>query len=143
VARQKTALVIGATGVVGRNLIRHLDGLPDWEILGVARRPLDFKCRARIIQVDLLDPAAAQAALGGLKQVTHIFYAGYTERPSWVEQEPPNRVLLVNAIEAVEPMAKGLRHVCLLQGTKYYGSHLGPFRTPAREDDPRHVGPNF
>jgi nucleoside-diphosphate-sugar epimerase len=27
--------------------------------------------------------------------------------------------------------------------TKYYGSHLGPFRTPARESDPRHLGPNY
>jgi nucleoside-diphosphate-sugar epimerase len=26
---------------------------------------------------------------------------------------------------------------------KAYGSHLGPFRQPARETDPRHAGPNF
>jgi nucleoside-diphosphate-sugar epimerase len=26
---------------------------------------------------------------------------------------------------------------------KYYGSHLGPFRTPAKENDPRHIPPNF
>ena len=30
-----------------------------------------------------------------------------------------------------------------MQGTKWYGSHLGPFKTPAREDDPRHMPPNF
>jgi nucleoside-diphosphate-sugar epimerase len=29
------------------------------------------------------------------------------------------------------------RRIIILQGMKYYGCHLGPFRTPAREDDPR------
>ncbi len=31
----------------------------------------------------------------------------------------------------------------LIEGTKWYGSHLGPFKTPAKEDDPRHLPPNF
>ena len=31
----------------------------------------------------------------------------------------------------------------LVTGTKYYGSHLGPFKTPSREDDPRHAGANY
>jgi nucleoside-diphosphate-sugar epimerase len=30
-----------------------------------------------------------------------------------------------------------------MQGTKIYGSHLGPFRTPAKETDPPHMLPNF
>ena len=30
-----------------------------------------------------------------------------------------------------------------MQGQKYYGSHLGPYKTPTREDDPRHTSPNF
>ena len=30
-----------------------------------------------------------------------------------------------------------------MQGQKYYGTHLGPYRTPSREDDPRHMPPNF
>jgi hypothetical protein len=31
----------------------------------------------------------------------------------------------------------------LYQGGKAYGADLGPFKTPAREDDPRLMGPNF
>ncbi len=31
----------------------------------------------------------------------------------------------------------------LVTGTKYYGSHLGPFKTPARESDPRHMPPDY
>jgi nucleoside-diphosphate-sugar epimerase len=33
--------------------------------------------------------------------------------------------------------------VVLLEGAKYYGAHLGPYKTPAKEDDPRHMPPNF
>jgi hypothetical protein len=30
-----------------------------------------------------------------------------------------------------------------MHGSKWYGSHLGPYKTPAKEDDPRHLPPNF
>ena len=36
-----------------------------------------------------------------------------------------------------------LRRVVLVTGTKYYGAHLGPFKTPARENDPRHMPPDY
>lgn len=56
---------------------------------------------------------------------------------------PPNLAMLTNVIEAVEPVATGLRHVSLMQGYKVYGAHLGPFRTPARESDPYFMPPEF
>ena len=48
-----------------------------------------------------------------------------------------------NSVEAVSETSSELQHVQLIEGNKWYGSHLGPFRTPAREDDPPHMGPNF
>jgi hypothetical protein len=30
-----------------------------------------------------------------------------------------------------------------MEGGKWYGFHLGPARTPAVEEDPRHMPPNF
>jgi hypothetical protein len=36
-----------------------------------------------------------------------------------------------------------LRHVSLLQGTKAYGLHLGAMKIPGRENEPRHIHPNF
>ena len=37
-----------------------------------------------------------------------------------------------------------LRKVVLIEGAKFYGAHLGPYkRPPARETDPRHMPPNF
>ena len=42
-------------------------------------------------------------------------------------------------VTAIEQASRSLRRVVLVTGTKYYGSHLGPFKTPARESDPRVV----
>src|SRR5205823_3605663 len=42
-----------------------------------------------------------------------------------------------------ETASPDLTHVNLMHGTKWYGNHLGSFKTPAKEDDPRHMPPNF
>jgi nucleoside-diphosphate-sugar epimerase len=51
--------------------------------------------------------------------------------------------MLVNAITSIAEVSSALRRVVLVTGTKYYGSHLGPFKTPARESDPRHMPPDY
>jgi nucleoside-diphosphate-sugar epimerase len=137
------AVVVGGVGVIGRNLLLHLDRHTDWELVGLARRAPDFESRARFISVDLLDRADAAAKLGRLTDVTHIFYTAFQARPTWAEHGPPNLALLVNAVEPIAAASPMLEHVHLVEGTKIYGSHLGPFRTPAKESDPPHMLPNF
>lgn len=139
----KVALVVGAQGVIGRNLVDHLAALGDWDIVGLSRRGGETAGRVRHIAVDLLDAGDCRSKLGELRQVTHIFYAAYQDRPSWAELVPPNLAMLVNVVEAVEPVATGLRHISLMQGYKVYGAHLGPFKTPARETDAGHMPPEF
>ncbi len=139
----KTAVIVGALGVVGRNLLHHLEPDPDWELVGLSRRAPDFETRARFIAVDLLDRVDAEAKLSGLTQATHIFYAAFQGRPTWTEHNAPNLAMLVNSVEPIEAVATDLRHVNLVEGTKIYGSHLGPFKTPAKESDPPHLLPNF
>ncbi len=141
--QRNTALVIGANGVIGRNLIGHLATLPEWDIIGVSRRGGVNTSRVRYIAADLLDPEESRLKLGTLPEVTHIFYAAYQDRPTWAELVPPNLAMLVNAVEAVEPIARSLQHISLMQGYKVYGAHLGPFKTPARETDANHMPPEF
>src|SRR5262245_34587734 len=136
-------LVLGGLGVIGRTLVEHLSGLPDWEVTAVSRREPDFDTRARYLSVDLLDADACRRELGALAGVTHLFYAAYQARPTRAEEVEPNLAMLVNAVDAVEPGSPLLSHVSLMQGGKAYGCHLGPFRTPAKESDPRHLPPNF
>jgi len=95
------------------------------------------------VAVDLLDRDDSHETVGDLTQITHIFYAAYQDRPTWAELVPPNLTMLMNVIEAVEPIALDLQHVSLMQGYKVYGGHLGPFKTPARETDAGHMPPEF
>ncbi|MFM0732019.1 SDR family oxidoreductase [Paraburkholderia sediminicola] len=140
---KKVALVVGAQGVIGRNLVNHLATLDDWAVIGLARRGGKAKERVQYIAVDLLDPADAQSKLRALDCVTHVFYAAYQDRPTWAELVPPNLAMLVNVLDAIEPVAAGLQHVSLMQGYKVYGGHLGPFKTPAREDDAHFMPPEL
>ena len=137
------ALVVGGRGVIGGNLVRHLEALEDWEVIGLSRRGGESSGRIRHLSVDLLDRRDVQRAVRSLSEVTHVFYAAYQDRPDWSELVAPNQAMLVNTLEAIEPIATGLSHVNLMQGYKVYGAHLGPFKTPARETDPPHMPPEF
>ncbi|MFC0447637.1 SDR family oxidoreductase [Rhodococcus jostii] len=142
-AKRRVAVVVGARGVIGGNLIDHLEATGEWEIVGLSRRGGVDTDRVRHIAVDLLDEHDAAEKLSELRDVTHIFYAAYQDRPSWAELVAPNVAMLVNTVNAIEPVAAGLEHISLMQGYKVYGAHLGPFKTPARESDPPHMPPEF
>lgn len=142
-SERKVALVAGAQGVIGRTLTDHLAALGDWDVIGLSRRRAEPAERVRHVPVDLLDGDATRRALHDLDDLTHVFYAAYQDRPTWAELVPPNLSMLVNVVEAIEPVARRLRHVSLMQGYKVYGAHLGPFKTPARENDPPHMPPEF
>ncbi|WP_414944625.1 SDR family oxidoreductase [Amycolatopsis sp. cmx-11-32] len=135
---RKVALVAGANGVIGKNLIEHLETQSDWRVIGLSRRGGPGQ-----IAVDLLDAEGTLAKLGDLDDVTHVFYAAYVDKPTWAELVPPNLAMLTNLVDAIERAAPGLRHISLMQGYKVYGAHLGPFKTPARESDAGHMPPEF
>ena len=139
----KRALVVGATGVVGRNMMRHLLGLGDWEVTAVSRRTPDLPGTYAHVSVDLLDAADTREKLGKPLGITHVFYSAYVERATWADGTVPNNAMLTNIMDAIEPVSPALQHVNLMHGTKWYGSHVGPFKTPAKEDDPRGPGANF
>ncbi|KZM48218.1 SDR family oxidoreductase [Labrenzia sp. OB1] len=141
--RKKVALVVGANGVIGGNLIDHLLTLDDWDIVGLSRRGGVSTDRVTYIPVDLLDRQDAESKLSSLAEVTHIFYAAYQDRPSWSELVGPNLGMLTNVVDVIETVAPGLEHISLMQGYKVYGAHLGPFKTPARESDANHMPPEF
>ncbi|MGN7771957.1 SDR family oxidoreductase [Phyllobacterium sp. 22552] len=141
--KTKKAVVVGANGIIGSNLIAYLVELGDWDIVGLSRRGGETVGKVSHIAVDLLNAAEAKAKLSHLTNITHIFYAAYQDRPSWAELVAPNLAMLVNVVNAIEPIAPSLEHISLMQGYKVYGAHLGPFKTPARETDANHMPPEF
>lgn len=141
--KQRVAVIVGAHGVIGRNLIDHLQQEGGWDIIGLSRRGGEPGHSLRHISVDLLDQEDCRRKLSSLKDATHIFYAAYQDKASWAELVGPNVGMLVNLVDTLEAIAPSLAHVSLMQGYKVYGAHLGPFKTPAREDDPPHMPPEF
>lgn len=137
------ALVVGATGVVGRYLLMHLLQTGAWDIVALSRRRPDVAGDYVHLAVDLTAPEACRAGLAAQPELTHVFYAAYLDRGDPAELARVNTAMLANVLDAVEDAGHPLRHVNLVEGTKWYGSHLGPFPTPARESDPRHLPPNM
>ena len=140
---RKKAVVVGALGVSGRAIVNHLTGQKDWEVIGLSRRSPDFSTSARFLPVDVLDRESIERHAEDFRDVTHIFYTALQMRPSPFEEVELNLTMLQNTVEAIEKSSDRLRKVVLMEGAKYYGAHLGPYKTPARENDPRHMPPNF
>lgn len=139
----KKAVVAGALGIVGRALLDRLvaDG---WHVVGLSRRNPGDQMGAELVAVDLADAADVREKLTPLKGVTHAFYTAYAPAASLADEAWLNTRMLVNFVEGIEAGSREtLSHVQLMQGSKWYGNHLGPYRTPAREDDPRHPAPCF
>jgi nucleoside-diphosphate-sugar epimerase len=140
---KRTALVTGATGLVGSHLLAHLLEQGGWDIVTVSRRRPDVPGTYRHISVDLLDRADCRRKLASLTGISHLFYTAYLERADPAELVAANSSMLVNLVDVIEAASPALEHVHLSEGSKWYGNHLGPYKTPSKEDDPRHMPPNF
>lgn len=138
----RKALVIGAGGVIGSNLVDHLSATGGWDVVGLSRRGGVARCRVQHVQADLFDSTSTRTAIDQASATTHVFYAAYQDRPTWSELVAPNVTMLGNVLDSLEGLPD-LQHVSLMQGYKVYGAHLGPFATPAKEDDPPHMPPEF
>jgi nucleoside-diphosphate-sugar epimerase len=141
----KTALIIGSTGIVGTSLVEHLMA-QGWKTIGLARTPRTRK-GVETIGADLLDRSALQRALQEVAP-THVFYATWSRHATEAENIRVNGAMMKNLLAALEPK-QGIRHFAMVTGLKHY---IGPFEmyakvppppTPFRETLPRLSIPNF
>ena len=138
----KTALVAGASGLIGRRIVEHLLATGGWDVIGLARSPR-VSPDMLWIAVDLTDAADCARKLGALTEVTHIFYAARYDHPEGIpESVEINAAMLANVVNAVEPASR-LEHVHAVHGSKYYGTQLGPVPVPLTEESPRATNRNF
>jgi nucleoside-diphosphate-sugar epimerase len=136
---KNTALIVGGTGIIGAQLVAHFAGRDDWDVVAAARRPPTAPAGHAAVAVDLLDPQDCAAKLGPLRDVTHVFYCAYQERPNRAEEVAPNLAMLTNAVDVLGGRAGTVR-----------AHHAGGRRTApssartrfGEESDPRHMPPN-
>ncbi len=142
----QTALVVGATGIVGLNLAQHLANQPDWQVYGLARNP-SAGGRVKAVAADLLNLDGLSRALEGIEP-THVFLTTWLRQPTEVENIKINSTMVRNLLQAVSRTGS-VRHVALVTGLKHY---LGPFEnygkgklpnTPFREEQGRLDVDNF
>lgn len=141
----RTALIAGATGIVGRNLAEHLRQ-QNWTVFGLARRPVLLP-GVEAVPADLLDPASLAAALKEVRP-SAVFVTTWMRRPTEAENIKVNGAMVRNLLHAISA-AKTVEHVGLVTGLKHY---LGPFEaygkgkmppTPFREEQGRLEVENF
>ncbi|KAL2898728.1 Iridoid synthase CYC2 [Bienertia sinuspersici] len=130
--KRRVAAIFGVTGLVGRELARRLSSKYSWKVYGIARREernfLKKTNNYQFVSCDLLSPFDTQKKLTCLEDVTHIFWV------TWANQFPldspeccqQNKEMLSNALDAMLPKAKSLKHVSLQTGMKHYVSLRGP-----------------
>ena len=147
--KNKKVLVVGASGLVGSAVVKHLLSI-GCDVVAVSRKPPAGCDGATFVAADLFDVAACRRLFGAMSDVTHLVYAALYERATLVSGWSDEDQIAVNDRmfkTVLDPLAAGspvLEHVTLLQGTKAYGVHVRAIPVPAREDrDELRSQPNF
>ncbi|QJE01114.1 SDR family oxidoreductase [Massilia forsythiae] len=148
---QRSALVVGASGIGGRYTARELLA-NGWTVYGLARTPPRDLPGMIPVAADLLDPPALNMALDAALAgdgPTHVFITTWMRQDSEAENIRVNAAMVRNLLDALSART-ALRHVALVTGLKHY---LGPFEayasagtlpdTPLRESQPRLPLENF
>ena len=142
---RKTALVVGSTGIVGRNLVERLQQ-QDWTVFALARRPAAAP-GVQAVTANLLDPESLAASLKEVRPGS-VFLTTWLRQPTEAENIKVNGAMVRNLLQAIS-RARCVEHVGLVTGLKHY---LGPFEayatgklppTPFREEQGRLNVENF
>jgi nucleoside-diphosphate-sugar epimerase len=139
-ARHHTALVAGASGIIGNALVRELKTHPDWHVRALPRTLIDG---VETIKADLSNAPGTEKALEQAADTTHLFYAALKGGRDLADEEAINGAMLRNVLDGLKAAGAKLERVVHFQGAKVYGVHLGCAVAPFYEDDPRHLPPNF
>jgi len=141
----KSALVVGATGIVG-SATADLLAEKGWPVAGLSRTP-GRRPGVVPITADLQDARALQAALEAVRP-THVFIATWSRQASEADNIRVNSAMVRDLLGALA-LGRSVEHVALVTGLKHY---LGPFeaygkgllpQTPFREDQGRLDTDNF
>lgn len=141
----RTALVVGASGIVGSATVALLKSR-NWSVAGLARRPT-MQDGVQPVPADLQDAPGTAKALAAIDPDA-VFITTWLRQDTEAKNIRVNAAMVRNLLDGL-PKATRPRHVALVTGLKHY---LGPFeaygqgglpQTPFREEQGRLNIENF
>ena len=146
------AIVTGATGILGREIVHVLGKDPkQWQTVHALSRSQKEEYPASVKHgfIDLTSDAKEMAKQLEGVEAEYVFFAAYLQKDSDQENWDVNGDMLQNFLVALDiaGISKKLKRVLLTTGAKQYGVHLGAVKQPMEETDPWVEGegrpPNF
>lgn len=136
-----TAVVVGATGILGREIVHELSkDRQQWPTIhALSRSKKEQFCETVVHHhIDLLSSADEMANDINSVQGSVVFYAGYMEKATEQENWDTNGAMLSNFLQALVRTGAidGVERIVLVTGAKQYGVHLGAPKNPMLESDP-------
>jgi uncharacterized protein YbjT (DUF2867 family) len=110
--------VTGATGFIGRNLVKSLIG-KGWKVRALVRRPQEYTWAVDVRRIDIFDKASLPAALEG---VHTAFYLVHSMKNKGREFAPMDREGAENFLNAAE--SSGVQRIIYLGGLGETGPEL-------------------
>ena len=142
---ERTALVVGVTGIAGYNTAQALLA-QGWRVVGLSRSQRYEIPGVEHVYGDVLDPDSVEAAVAGTG-ITHLVFTTWQRQDTEAGNIRVNGAMLRNTLDALGRTTT-LEHAVLVTGLKHY---LGPFEayakapadTPFRETQERLPYDNF
>ncbi|KAK5006345.1 hypothetical protein LTR28_006603, partial [Elasticomyces elasticus] len=135
-----SAIVTGATGILGREIVAELGRSPQrWSTIHALSRSKKDQYPENVVHNHIDLTASAEEMAKELKgiEAEYIFFAAYLAKDSEEEATKINGDMLENFLKALvlTDASKKIKRVILTTGAKQYGVHLGVPKNPMEESD--------
>lgn len=147
-----SAIVTGATGILGREIVfelsKHATQWPTVHALSRSKKE-DYPDNVIHNHIDLTSAADEMAKDLANVRGEYVFFAAYLQKDSEQENWDVNGAMLSNFLEALTKTGAvdTVKRIILVTGCKQYGVHLGVPKNPMSEEVPWLEGsewpPNF
>ncbi|KAF9869944.1 nad dependent epimerase dehydratase family protein [Colletotrichum karsti] len=146
--KMASAIVTGATGILGREIVSRLGRHPDqWKTVYAISRSKkdDYPANVKHSFIDLTGSAGEMTKnLQGI-EAEYVFFSAYLQKDSEQENWDVNGDMLQNFLSALSQTgaSQSIKRILLVTGAKQYGVHLGAVKNPMEESDPWLRDPPF
>lgn len=138
--RAHTAIVTGATGILGREIVKELAKYPEqWSTIHALSRSKKDECPKNVVHnhIDLTGSAEEMAKQLKGVEADYVFFAAYLQQETEEDSTRVNGDMLDNFLKALvqNNTASKVKRIVLVTGAKQYGVHLGRVKNPMCESD--------